>query len=130
MKGAVRPLLFLGVFMKIREVLTQVDDLYANAFSEEDKLQWLQQIEEKIYKELVLTHHEPVEMTEFDDDDNELIAPAPYDSLYINYIIANINKYNNETVRYNNAMIIFNQEYQEFANWYNRTKMPLSSKEK
>ena len=116
--------------MKIREVLTQVDDLYANAFSEEDKLKWLQDIENKIYKELVLTHHEPVEMTDFDDDDNELIAPSPYDNLYINYIIANINKYNNETVRYNNAMIIFNQQYQEFANWYNRTKMPLSSKER
>ena len=112
--------------MKIREVITQVDDLYANAFSEEDKLEWLKQIENKIYTELVLTHHEPVEMTDFSDDDNELIAPSPYDSLYINYIIAQINKYNNETVRYNNAMIIFNNEYQDYANWYNRTKLPLS----
>ena len=112
--------------MTIREVLTQTDDLYANAFSEEDKLQWLKQIEEKIYKEIVLTHEDAVEMTDFDDDTNELIAVSPYDSLYINYLIAQINKYNNETVRYNNAMIIFNEEYQEYANYYNRTKMPIS----
>ena len=114
--------------MKIREVITQVDDLYANAFSEEDKLQWLKQIEEKIYKEIVLTHHHDVEMTDFSDDNNELIAPAPYDSLYINYIIAKIHQYTNETVRYNNSMIIFNQEYQEFANYWNRKYMPISRK--
>ena len=112
--------------MKIREVITQVDDLYANAMTEEDKLQWLENIENKIYKEIVLTHEDQVPMTDFSDDDNTLIAPTPYDSLYINYIIAKIHQYTNETVRYNNAMIIFNQQYQEFANWYNRTKMPLS----
>ena len=115
--------------MKIREVITQVDDLYANAFSEEDKIQWLKKIEEKIYKEIVLTHNHTVEMTDFDDDNNELIAPAPYDSLYINYIIAKIHQYTNETVRYNNSMIIFNQEYQEFANYWNRKYMPISHNE-
>ncbi len=110
--------------MKIREAITQVDDLYANAYSEEDKIKWLQEIENKIYREVVLTHENEVEMTDFSDDENELIAPIPYDSLYINYIIAQINKFNNETVRYNNAMTIFNQEYYEFANWYNRTNLP------
>ena len=112
--------------MTIREVISQTDELFTNAFSDEQKMKWLHDIESKIYKEIVLTHHHHVEMTDFDDDSNELIAPSPYDSLYINYIIAQIHKYNNETVRYNNFMIIFNNEYQEFANWYNRTKLPLS----
>ena len=111
--------------MTIREVLTRVDNLLTNAVEEEQKLQWLKNIEDKIYKEIVLTHENPVEMTDFDDKESELIAVSPYDNLYISYLVAKIFEYTFETVRYNNAIIVFNQEYQEYANYYNRENMPL-----
>lgn len=116
--------------MTIREVISQTDELFTNAFSDEQKMKWLHDIENKIYKEIVLTHHHHVEMTDFDDDSNELIAPSPYDNLYTSYLLAQVFKYSQETVRYNNAMIIFNQEYQEFANYYNRKTMPITKKRK
>ena len=111
--------------MTIREVLTRVDNLVTNAVEEEVKLQWLKNIEDKIYKEIVLTHENPVEMTNFEDMESELIAKSPYDNLYISYLVAKIFEYTFETVRYNNAIIVFNQEYREFANYYNRENMPV-----
>ena len=111
--------------MEIRDVLTKVDNLLVNAIDEDTKLDWLKNIEDKIYKEIVLTHENQVLMTDFSEDNNELIAKSPYDNLYISYIIAQIFNYNFETVRYNNAIITFNQEYQEYANWYNRQNMPI-----
>ena len=111
--------------MTIQEVLTRTDNLLVNAVDEEQKLSWLKNIEDKIYKEVVLLHENPVEMTDFSDFENELIAPEPYDNLYISYLIAQILYYTFETIRYNNAMITFNQEYQEFCNYYNRENMPL-----
>lgn len=111
--------------MTIREVISQTDELLVNAFNDEQKLEWLKNIENKIYQEIVLKHENQVPMTDFENDNNELIAKTPYDNLYTSYLIAMIFKYTQETQRFNNAMIVFNQEYQEFANYYNRNNMPL-----
>lgn len=111
--------------MTIEEVLTKTDKLLVNAIDDEIKLEWLHNIEDKIYKEIVLTHENQVPMTDFENTENELIAVHPYDNLYISYLIAQILYYTFETIRYNNAMITFNQEYQEFCNYYNRENMPL-----
>lgn len=115
--------------MKIREVIKIADDLKPNAFDEELKLQWLKEIETQIFKEIILTHENPIEMTDFSDDQSELIAPRPYDNLYVSFLCAKIDLYNNEQDRYNNQAILFNGEYQAYANWYNRENMPLSKKE-
>ena len=112
--------------MKIREVITNVDDLKPNAYSEEDKKRWLKEIETKIYKEIVMTHEDACEMTDFTNENSNLIAQTPYDTLYITYVCAKIDFYNNETARYNNQMMMFNQEYFEFGNWYNRNHMPIT----
>ena len=113
--------------MKYIDAISQVDNLLPNAFSQEQKMQWLQNIEDKIYKEVVLTHKTEVLEPNFEEEgfeNNELIAKSPYDNLYISYVIAMIFRHLNETVRYNNYMVIFNQEYQEFLNYYNRNNMP------
>jgi hypothetical protein len=112
--------------MRIIDAVTNVDNLLPNAFDQEQKHKWLKNIEDKIYKEVVLTHENDTDIliTDFEDDNSELIAPYPYDNLYISFILAKIFEYEHETVRYNNQMIIFNQEYQEFVNWYNRNNMP------
>lgn len=110
--------------MTIREVLTQVDDLKPNSYTEEDKLVWLKEVENKIYQDIVCTHEDAVAMTDFKDDSNDLIAHSPYDNLYVSYLCAKIDFFNRETEGYNNQMIMFNTEYQGFANWYNRNHMP------
>lgn len=110
--------------MTIREVITRVDNLVPNSYEDEEKLSWLEEIENQIYKELVLTHEIERVMTNFRDQTSELIAPSPYDNLYISYLQAKINFYQREFMGYNNAMAMFNSEYKEFANWFNRTYYP------
>lgn len=112
--------------MKIREALATTDKLLPNAYEEEDKLRWLADIEHQIFEEIILTHENPVEMTDFTDDDNELFASSPYDNLYISYLQAKIYFEQKEIPRYNNSMTVFNEEYRQYANWYNRNNMPIT----
>lgn len=53
--------------------------------------------------------------------DTELIAKEPYTDLYKFYLISMINLYNEEYDRYQNAAMLFNNAYQDYANYYNRT---------
>ena len=58
----------------------------------------------------------------------ELIAPAPYDDLYLRWLEAQIDYANGEYGKYNNAITMYNSAYAEFANHYNRHHMPNGNK--
>ena len=115
--------------MTIREALNIVDKLLPNVYDEEDKMKGLKDIESQIYREIILTHENPIEMTDFTDDSSELFAPSPYDNLYTSYVEAQIYFTQKEIPRYNNTMAVFNEEYREYANWYNRNVMPIIRKD-
>ncbi|MFR6561688.1 MAG: hypothetical protein ACLUR5_06635 [Eubacterium ventriosum] len=55
----------------------------------------------------------------------ELYAEQPYSDMYIHYIMAQIDKYNEEYDRYSNHMALFNEDYSEYENQYHRTHMPI-----
>ena len=112
--------------MTIREAINIIDKLVPNVYDDEDKMKWLKDIESLIYQEIILTHENPIEMTDFEDDNNELFAKSPYDNLYTSYLESKIHFNNKEIPRYNNAMAVFNEEYREYANWYNRNNMPIT----
>ena len=56
--------------------------------------------------------------------DTVLMVPDPYSSLYIKYLTAQIDFYNNEIARYNNSMAMFHVALSAFVDAYNRTHMP------
>lgn len=84
--------------------------------------------EEEINEEDLLVDP-PMEFFGYTDEDldKELIAPFPYDSIYRNYIFALIDFNNGEADRYQATMSMFNSQYQEFCNYYNRTHKPIST---
>lgn len=111
--------------MTIQEILAEVDETNPNAIDEGLKLKWLNTIETTIYTELVL----PRDGSELVDKPNitidtdyslELIAQAPYDRLYVEYLLSKIDYTNREWDSYNNIANQFNQSYQEFAAHYNK----------
>lgn len=71
----------------------------------------------KIYLKLPYTIEEASETT--------LLAEFPYDELYVAYLEAKIDEYNQETARYNNSSTKFNNLYTEYCSWYNRLHMPI-----
>lgn len=65
--------------------------------------------------------------TEETNPDTVLIVPAPYDALYLYWLEAQIDYYNGEMDRYNNAAGRFTLAQQEFIDHYHRTHRPISA---
>lgn len=116
--------------MKVREVINTVDDRKNNMYTLEDKLDWLNDVEAMIY-EMLKAHEGSESLTWSGYDDytlnKEMLVSRPYDKLYIYYLEAQIDLSNQEIDRYNNSIQLFNEAYQEYANYWNRTHKAISS---
>lgn len=118
--------------MTIREAISQVDSLLPNSYDNKEKVKWLSDLDWMVKRELVDTHDdaEIVTFIGYDDSTNQdtvLLAPAPFDKMYLRYLEAQIHKHNEENNRWNNAIMLYNNEWQSFADYYNRTHMPRQS---
>ena len=117
--------------MTIQEALDLADQLKPNMMSEPVKIKFLSEIEGMIHEEIVLRHvHTAAEEAKpFYDSDTDrgtvLIVPAPYDMLYVYWLMAQIDHMNLEMEKYNNDRALFENAYQQMADWWNRTRMPL-----
>lgn len=122
-----------------------VDRLKPNAYSEEDKLRWInelegmakrlvfqwdetylkelkaqfesEQITEEEYKELVAKTKPYVYP---DDMDTELLITDPFDDVYTLFLDAKIDYHNREYGNYNNSAMMFESRYNEFKKAYIR----------
>ena len=114
--------------MKIIEAINRADALKFNNYTQQEKVAWLSALDGKIKAEIIDTHEgEEVAFTGYDDNtplDTVLLAPAPYDELYIRWIEAQVDYCNGEIGKYNNSINMFNTEYSQFNRWYNRTHKP------
>ena len=116
--------------MKIIEAIQKADALKPNDYSQEDKIKWLSTLDGIIKTEIIDTH-EGADKVEFNGYDmssleTELIAPAPYDDIYIKWLEAQIDYNNGDIGRYSNSMTMYNSAYSAFERHYNRKNMPLS----
>ena len=119
--------------MTIIEAINQIDALKPNGFLQEDKIRWLNTVENYIKTEIIDTHEgaENVTFTGYDMNsalDTVLIASAPYDILYLRWLEAQIDYANAELGKYNNSITMFNSAYADFRNHYNRKNMPKGTK--
>ena len=115
--------------MTIIEAISKTDTLKPNSYTQQDKVKWLSILDGIIKKEIIDTH-EGAEKVTFNGYDTEtpldtiLLAPAPYDDVYIKWLEAQMDYANGETAKYNNSMVMFNTAYSAFERYYNRTNMP------
>lgn len=112
--------------MTIREVLETVDRLKVNTYRTEDKIDWLSILDGLIYNEVFRTH-EGCPVMEFNgyevsDQDVELLVPEPYAyDIYLHYLEARIDQENEEIVKYNQSISLYNAAYLRFQDFWNRT---------
>ena len=97
--------------------------------SEDEQIAALSTLDGRIKNEIIDTHEggEGVKYTPYKADvsrDTVLIAPHPYDVLYIYFLNANEALKREEPERYNNALYVFNEAFADFRKAYNRTHMP------
>lgn len=117
--------------MTIKECIDIVDSLKPNQYSIEDKVRWLSFIDRLIINDVLKTHEDYDEKYDLFDGysadklGEKLIAPAPYDQLYTEFVKMKIDEENGETARYNNTATMFNSYLTIYKRWYNKTHLPL-----
>ena len=117
--------------MKIVEAINKIDSLMHNTYNEQDKVAWLSELDSDVKQHIIDTHEgaEAVTFTGYDDNTDlqtELLVPAPFDSVYLRWLEAQIHYHNGEYDRYNNAIVLYNTAFGAFADYYNRTHRPVS----
>lgn len=120
--------------MTIQDAIARADSLKPNVYSQEDKIVWLNNLDLSVKIEILDTHEGSEDYEDFSGYNSEtpltteLLVPAPYDEMYVLYLQAMIDAYNNEYDRYNEAMARFQAKYSDFADYYNRNHMPKGVK--
>lgn len=119
--------------MTLIEAINTTDTLKPNTYTHTDKVKWLSTLDGIIKTEIIDTHEgaEQVTFNGYDEDADlttELLVPAPYDSIYLRWLEAQIDYANGEYTRYNNDLQAFNDAYSAFERYYNRNHMPIGKK--
>ena len=113
--------------MKIIEAINRIDSLKHNTYTESDKVAWLSELDSMVKVEIIDTHNDEVTFNGYDnltDTQTELLITAPYDKAYLLWLEAQIDYYNGEYDKYNNAILMYQTAYDGYANYYNRNHMP------
>ena len=119
--------------MTIMEALYRIDEVKPNSYSQAEKIKWLSSLDGTIKSEIIDTHEggEKVVFNGYNENtplDTPLLVPAPYDDIYLRWLEMQIDYANGEYGKYNNSMMVYNTAYTSYANYYNRTHMPIGKK--
>lgn len=119
--------------MTVMEAISQTDRLRPNQYPSEEKMRWLDRLEKRIWKDILLRYdaqaQEP-EILDYSDPDRELTAEAPYDEMYIHWLCAQMALFEEEFESFNAENAVFESVYAGYRNFYNREHMPLSARKR
>lgn len=116
--------------MKLREVIEYVDGIKPNAFSEEDKTRWINEVEGMVQTNVFLLASEEIITYKFENDsETELLVRPPHDKIYAAYLVAMIDFANGEHNKYQNTYQMFNAHYSEFMRWFADNYRPADTHE-
>lgn len=116
--------------MTIQDAIVMIDNLKPNAYTEADKIGWLDRLDRTVMEEVIMTHEGYEEYDDFDGYDADtdrttvLLAGPPHDEIYLRYLEAQIDYADGELERYQNSFTMFNSAYRDFQNAYNRAHKP------
>ena len=117
--------------MRINEAIHRLDSLIFNTYKPDDTVEWLSRLDNMVKQQIIDTHEgaESVSFSGYTADtplDTVLLVPAPYDEIYLRWMEAQIDYYNGEYDKYNNAIIMFNTAFEAYQKHYNSTHKPVS----
>lgn len=105
--------------MTPNKVIEKVDRLKPNAYTEEDKLEWINELDGMVQR-LVFQEDNVTQYVYPNDMEKELLIPAPFDDAYILFLEAKIDYYNREYSNYNNSAMMFESQFSEYKKDYIR----------
>lgn len=117
--------------MTLQEVLSTTDELKANMMSTATKIRFISEIEGRVHQEILMKHQhtEEEETLPVYDDNTDLsttmLVPAPYDMLYVYWLMSKIDMLNQEPDKEYNNSVRFDKAWNEFSDYWTREHMPL-----
>ena len=112
----------------LQQALTRIDTICPNAWDDAAKLLWLNECESMIQTRILgIAPGECVTYDVNSDRSTVLLVPAPFDRLYVYYVIAMCDYAAHETAHYADSMALFNAALDEYAKWYQRTNGAAAS---
>jgi hypothetical protein len=117
--------------MTIAEVLSKVDRLKPNQVAEADKIGWLSDSDMSIFKTIIQAHEGAEDAPAFSgygeeaDRGTVLLAEPPFDRLYLYYLYMQIDYVNAELQKYNNDALLYAAAMADYAAHINRTRLPV-----
>lgn len=112
---------------KISDIIVRLDRTKPNAFSQEDKLRWIAELDGLLATEVFLM--DIVEAEQFayshpEDLTRETLVRFPHDGLYDAWLEAKIDYHNGEYEKYQNSMEMYNARRATFVRWFAQTYEP------
>lgn len=105
--------------MTLSQIISFVDDIKPNAFSNDAKTMWLNEVEGYVQTEVFLLDiSEIIQYSYADDSETEMLVEPPHNKLYRYYLEAMIDYANGEYNKYNNTFAMYNACLAEYARWY------------
>ena len=117
--------------MNIEQANRIIDELTYNQIDTNIKVSWLARLDHMIYTQIYTTHEglRDVPFTPYTPEtpqEQELLAQPPFDELYRWYLEMQIHDANGEIDKYNNAAVKFNEAFQRYTDFINRSYLPAS----
>lgn len=117
--------------MKIIQAINRLDALIFNTYDQPDKVEWLSKLDSMVKRHIIDTHEggEDIVFSGYDDStdlNTQLLVPAPHDEMYLRWMEAQIHYHNGEYDKYNNAIIMFNTDFEAYQAYYTRNHLPVS----
>ena len=114
--------------MTVREAVELAGEIKPNAFSEEQKVRWLNSCEGMVQTQVMLLAPEEILTYSWpEDQDTELLVLPPHEKLYVSHLCAMIDFANGEYGKYQNSMRLFNSEFSEFMRWFSNAYRPADT---
>lgn len=107
--------------MTVKQVIDRADSVKPNAFTSEEKLHWLGELEGRIGAELMFMSVQDLSELELrypQDMTSELLVSPPYDDVYYYWLLTRIDESNGEFNKAANTQELFRARYNSFANWF------------
>lgn len=111
--------------MTLKQVIDFVDEIKPNAFSDDAKTMWVNEVEGYVQTEVFLLNVDDIVVYNYDTDKNkELLVEPPHSKIYWTYLTAMIDFANGEYNKYANTMQMYNEFIGEFMRWFAREYRP------
>lgn len=115
--------------MTIDHAINTADAIKPNKYNYEIKVEWLSNLDMMVADQILRKHTDTKDFVftgynETTDPATELLVPEPWSEMYIAYLHAKMDQYNQDYNRYNSSIAGFYTAYSNYAAYYNREHEP------